>query len=92
VAELGRRLSAAELTEWMAFYHLEPWGGERSDLQAGIIASTVANVNRDSKKKPEPYRPQDFIPQYGPKKEQTLEEQVQLVTMYASVYGTLTTE
>lgn len=27
----------------------------------GIVASTIANVNRDPKKRPEPFEPLDFI-------------------------------
>ena len=49
----------------MAFYSIEPWGPERADLNAGIIASTIANVNRDSKVRPEPFTASDFIPKYG---------------------------
>ena len=48
----------------MAFYNAEPFGGERGDLQAGIVASTVANVNRDPKKKRKPYEPGDFMPEF----------------------------
>lgn len=43
VAELGRRMSSAELTEWMAFDALDPIGAGRGDAQAALIASTVAN-------------------------------------------------
>lgn len=76
----------------MGYYLLDPWGGERGDLQAGIVAATMANVNRDAKKQPKPYQPGDFIPQYGPKPPQTLEEQKRMVEIFASMYGTLTTE
>ena len=48
------------------------WDREfRDDLRAGIVASTVANCNRDSEKKPEPFQPLDFMPNFrreaGPK-------------------------
>ncbi len=49
----------------MAYYTLEPWGGERADLNAGIIASTIANVNRDSKRRPDPFTAAEFMPKYG---------------------------
>lgn len=52
----------SELGEWAAFWNLGPWGAVRGDLQAGIIASTVANANRDSKKRPKPFRPDEFMP------------------------------
>jgi len=45
----------------MAYYRLEPFGWERADLHAGIVASTIANVNRDKKRRAKPYSPKDFI-------------------------------
>lgn len=56
--------TSAELVEWAAFYELEPFGPERGDLQAGIVAATVANVNRDAKKQKKPYTAQDFMPKF----------------------------
>ena len=58
-----------EFAEWQAFYRLSPWGDERADLRAGIIASTVANVHRDRKSRS--YKPADFIPRYGPVRPQS---------------------
>ena len=67
VGEMLARMTSRELTEWMAFYQLEPFGPERGDLQAGIVASVVANANRDSKKQKKPFTPQDFMPEFeGP--------------------------
>ncbi len=59
VEELGERMSGLELQEWMAFDRLSPIGDDRGDLQAGIIASTVANAHRSRGR---PFRPQDFMP------------------------------
>jgi hypothetical protein len=53
----------------MAYYSVEPWGPERADLNAGIIASTLANVHRDSKRRPEPFTAAEFMPKYGPEPE-----------------------
>lgn len=64
VAELLGRIGSRELSEWMAFDSLEPFGEERADLRAGIVAATVANVNRDPKKQRTPYAPQDFLPKF----------------------------
>ncbi len=33
------------------------------NYRAGLICSVIANVNRDPKKKPEPFTPSDFMPQ-----------------------------
>ena len=46
----------------MAFDRLDPFGDGRGDLRAGIIASTLANINRDAQKRPEPFSPIDFMP------------------------------
>ena len=65
MGELLDRVSSAELTEWMVFYRMEPFGMERGDLQAGIVAATVANVNRDPKKQKRAWEPADFMPQFA---------------------------
>ena len=57
-------MPANAIKEWWDYYQIEPWGPERYDLQSGIIASTLANVNRDSKKTPEPFKPSDFMPEF----------------------------
>lgn len=61
VGEMLSRMSAAELTEWMAFYKLEPFGDERADLRAGVVAATIVNVHRTSKNDPIA-QPMDFMP------------------------------
>lgn len=61
VSELLASMSASELAEWMAYEEITgPLGPERGDIHAGIIASTIANVNR--KKGKRPYKPQEFMP------------------------------
>lgn len=62
--DLLNRISSRELVEWQAFGLLEPFGEHRADLRSGIIASTIANANRDAEKHPEPYKPQEFMPGY----------------------------
>lgn len=85
VAELLSRVSSAELTEWMAFYRLEPWGSEADDWRAGMVASVVANVNRDTKQHRRAYQPADFMPRRGraqAKPEQSPEEQLRIIQMW----------
>ena len=62
--ELLARVSSQELTDWMAYYALEPFGQERGDLQAGVVASTVYNVNRGKGDKA--LAPADFALKFGP--------------------------
>jgi len=53
-------MTSLQLSEWMAYNEIEPFGEEREDLRMGILASTMANINRSSGKKP--YKPRDFMP------------------------------
>jgi hypothetical protein len=68
VSDAIARCDAEEFREWMAFYELDPWGGERGDLRTGIVASVIANVNRPSGSKP--ITPSDFMPEFGPRDEE----------------------
>ena len=68
IAETYARISDKEFMEWMAFDRLDPIGPDRGDLHAGIIASTVANVNRG--KDSQPFDAADFMPEFGPKRKQ----------------------
>ena len=52
-----------EFAEYFAYWLVEPWGAERADLRAGIIAATTANIHR--RKGRRAYKPGDFIPKYG---------------------------
>ena len=68
VREMLARIDSNELSEWMAFYELDPFGSVRTDLNAGVIAATIANVNRGKNGKT--FQPSDFMP-YVEKLEQT---------------------
>lgn len=57
-----RHISSAEFTEWQAFYQIEPFGPEADSWRSAMLASILANVNRDPKKKREPYTIDDFMP------------------------------
>lgn len=62
VKRLLTEFDSHELAEWMAYYKLEPWGEERADIRAAIVARTVAS--QWAKEPPEleafmPFREQD---------------------------------
>ena len=82
-------MSSRELSEWMAFFSLEPWGTEVEDWRAAMIAATVANGYRDPKRRRKPYEPKDFMPRYEvpEAKEQTVEEQTHILKMWARLLG-----
>ena len=85
VRELLARIDSRELSEWRVFFDFEPWGAEVEDWRAGLIASTIANANRDPKKTRKPFAPKDFMPQYDQPKqveEQSWEEQAKILEMW----------
>ena len=85
VSELLNRISSHELSEWQAYSILEPFGEGTAFLRTGIIASTIANVNRGKNSKM--LGPEDFIPKFGEveKKEkmQSFEEQLSVLQQIA---------
>lgn len=60
---LSRRMPYRILREWYDYATLEPFGEERADLRAGIVASTIANVFRGKRQRP--FKPAYFMPKFG---------------------------
>lgn len=85
VAELLDRVSSRELTEWMAFGQLEPFGGRTQYIGHAITASTIANVYRGKGKSAYPI--EQFMPTFKPPKEQTVEEMIQIAAMLTAAHG-----
>lgn len=46
VAELEHSLSSSELTEWAAYYKMEPFGAERDNWHMAQLCSLFANAHR----------------------------------------------
>ena len=88
MAEMLSRISSRELLEWKILYGLELMGEERADYRAGIVAATVANSTRDSKKHRKPYRPQDFMP-YLEKPRQSWQDQLRIVEQLNAAFNGL---
>ncbi len=64
VDALLARLTSWQISEWMAFYAIEPFGEQRADLRAAIVAMVMANATRDEKKRREPFSIDDFMPKF----------------------------
>lgn len=62
------QISSEHLSEWIAFFNLEPFGSEVDFVRSGIIASTIVNTFRDPKKS-SPASVRDFVPDLSPKSE-----------------------
>jgi len=63
VEEMLHKIPAWKLSRWVAFLNIDPQGEQRADLRAGIIASTIANVNRGKNTKP--FVAKDFMPDFS---------------------------
>lgn len=70
--QLSSEMTAQEFGLWQAEYRIRPWGEFRSDIRAGIVASTIANTNR--RKDTPAYKFTDFIVKFGKQVEQQEEE------------------
>jgi len=71
-----RTLSSPQLSELEAFWIAEGgWGEYKQDYRFGQLCSMHANINRDKKRKQEPYKADDFV--MRPKFSQEDEEQDQ---------------
>ena len=51
VRECQERIDSEEFTYWQAYYNLDPFGNERGDLQAGMMAYTTAASHAGKKGK-----------------------------------------
>lgn len=78
-------MDSHEFAEWIAYSQIEPFGQDRGDLPAAIIASVIANVHRSEQQ--QPYTPADFIPNFEPHKPQTWQDQLSLVEMLNAAYS-----
>ena len=77
------RMSARDVVEWQAYATLDPFGEERADFRAGIIASTVASVFGGKCK------PSDFMPflEKDEPEPQTEERMQQMLKGFAVAFG-----
>src|SRR5262245_18997374 len=61
VGELLDTCGYLELLDWRDYYILEPWGEWRADVRSAHVVATLANINRDTKKRSKPYSIDEFI-------------------------------
>lgn len=82
VEHLLKTISSEELSEWLAFHSLEPWGEDRADLRAAIGHSLFYNANSKH-----PKSPIDFMAYTPPKPQQTPEEMRKVIRQLGIAYG-----
>lgn len=87
-------ISSRQLTEWMAYASIEPFGEERADLRMAIVAALIANANRDPDKRREPFTPADFMPHFEaeqpaePERKQTWQQQKAIMQAFTARFKT----
>lgn len=54
-------MSSSQFSEWLAYAAIEPFGEFRDELRHGQMMALHCNINRDSKTKPEPFHPVEFM-------------------------------
>ena len=59
-SELLREMSSAELSEWMAYYSIDPFGDERADLRQAFTSAAVCNAFRGKNQRT--IKPSEFMP------------------------------
>lgn len=59
-------MDAREFAEWIAYDQIEPFGPTREDQRAGVIASAIVNLYRQS-----PVNWSDFLPPYERRRPQS---------------------
>lgn len=62
VRRCQREVDSAEFIEWMAVSGMEGFSDEMDDLRCGLMTAAIYNVNRDTKKAPNPFGPADVVP------------------------------
>lgn len=79
------RISSPELSEWIAFSNIEPFGEVRADIRAAMIATVMANAWRG--KNQSPFKITDFMLTFGNKPEQTIDEMKQILKSFTLTAG-----
>jgi len=83
VRELLERVDSREISEWMAFAKVEPFGEERADIRSAIIACTMANMWLGKNQKP--YKITDFMPKFEPDEPQSTADMDKILRQLAGI-------
>jgi hypothetical protein len=64
-----RSITYAQFQRWQFFYDLEPFDERRMDYRFGSIVQALANINRDSKKRHQPFELEECTLTFGQREE-----------------------
>ena len=87
LTELQHRLPSWELPVWAAYYRIDPWGRERGDLHAGIVACTIASCASAFGKRRKQFKPSQFMPKFGAKRRQSVADLAKVFGAFAAVHN-----
>ena len=94
VDEMLDEISWEQFEEWMVYDHLAPFTQDREEYRFASIVSTLSNINRDTKKRKEPWPLDQFVLRFGDmpepaslKKQQSAEEQMRIGREYFMMFG-----
>lgn len=81
-----------QFQEWVTFSSLSPFTADREEYRFAAITQMIANMNRDTKKRRDPYSIDMFVLRFGdmpegPKKKQAPEEQMRIARQYFLMFG-----
>ena len=85
VAEMLSRISSKELTGWMVFYGLEPFGVGIPYIGNAITTSNLVNIQL--KKGAKKTTAEDFMPKFEKPKQQTTDEMIGAARMLTAAMG-----
>jgi len=85
VSELLHRISSRELTEWMMYYQMEPFGTDVDMYGHAMTVSTLLNIYRDQDKHPELIEPREVMPKWD--KTDIIEEQLAQIRQINALFG-----
>ena len=78
-------ITPQEFKYWVAYDRLDPYGRDRVDLNSGIIAATIANVNRGKNSKA--FVAGDFMPNFEKSEtRQTPKKMFALMKMFTAAH------
>lgn len=83
VAELLSKVSSRELSEWMLFYGIEPFGFEANYLGHAQTSATLVNINK--KKGTKNVTAKEFMPKFG--EDTSVDGAIGFVSALTAVHG-----
>jgi hypothetical protein len=85
VKELLTRIDSHELTEWVAYDSIDPFGETRADIRQGYLTSAFYNAN--SKKGAKQLTPKDFIIGDTSKRRPSKQTPQEMASALSTIFG-----